>query len=83
MKYFGRLLALRKIALRAFVAVADRRVPRRLKLIAAGAVLLILSPVNLLGDIPLLGIVDDAGLLGLVLLWFTRAAEPYLRTFDA
>ncbi len=42
-----------------------------------------LSPLNLLGDIPLLGTIDDAGMLTLVLLWFTRASAPYQHTIDA
>jgi len=45
--------------------------------------LLVLSPLNVLGDIPLLGMIDDAGLLTLVLLWFTRVSAPYLNTIDA
>jgi hypothetical protein len=36
-----------------------------------------------LGDIPLLGIIDDAGLLFWVLTWFTRASAPYRNTIDA
>jgi hypothetical protein len=33
-------------------------------------------------DIPLLGAVDDAGLLTLVMLWFTRVSTPYQNTID-
>lgn len=55
----------------------DARVPRRLKIIALAAALFILSPLNVLGDIPLLGMFDDAALLGLLLDWFVRSAARY------
>ena len=45
---------------------------------AIAACLFIISPLNLLGDIPLLGIFDDAALLGFVLTWFNRASTPFL-----
>ena len=48
-----------------------------LKLIAGALALLILSPLNLLGDIPLLGLFDDVALLALLAGWFTGAAQPY------
>jgi hypothetical protein len=46
-------------------------------------VLFVLSPLNLLGDIPLLGTIDDAGSLTLVMLWLTRVCAPYQNTIDA
>jgi uncharacterized membrane protein YkvA (DUF1232 family) len=49
----------------------------RLKLQALAAAMFILSPLNILGDIPLLGILDDAALLALLLAWFVRAAAPW------
>ncbi len=49
-------------------------VPLYLKLIAAGLALLILSPINVLGDIPLLGVFDDVALLALLAGWFVGAA---------
>jgi uncharacterized membrane protein YkvA (DUF1232 family) len=52
-------------------------VPLHLKLIALAGVLLILSPINILGDIPLLGLFDDVALLALLAGWFTGAATPY------
>ncbi len=78
-----RLPGLRRTLARALHALVDGRVPGRLKLIAVGAALFVISPLNFLGDIPLLGILDDAGLLGLVLMWFTRASRPYQNTFEA
>ena len=55
----------------------DARVPVRLKLLTAAGALFILSPLNILGDIPLLGILDDAALVALLLAWFVRAASRY------
>jgi uncharacterized membrane protein YkvA (DUF1232 family) len=76
-------IAWRKTAFRAVGALVDGRVPAHLKLFAVAAVLFVLSPLNLLGDIPLLGTIDDAGMLTLVLLWFTRASAPYQNPIDA
>jgi len=71
------LLTSRRNAVRAYALVRDARVPLRLKLLALAALLFILSPLNILGDIPLLGIADDAVLIGLLLSWFVRTASPY------
>ncbi len=60
--------------------VQSARVPMRLKLTALALALFILSPLNILGDIPLLGIVDDAALLALLLNWFVRTAEGHEAT---
>jgi uncharacterized membrane protein YkvA (DUF1232 family) len=56
------------------------RVPGRLKITALVLALLIISPLNILGDIPLLGIVDDAALLAVLLNWFVGTAERYIAT---
>jgi uncharacterized membrane protein YkvA (DUF1232 family) len=71
------LLTSRRTLVRAYALVRDPRVPRRLKLLALAGALFILSPLNILGDIPLLGIIDDAALLALLAGWFVRAASPY------
>ena len=52
-------------------------VPLHLKLIAGALALLIVSPVNLLGDIPLLGLLDDVALLGLLAGWFVGVAARH------
>lgn len=52
-------------------------VPLHLKIIAGVLALVIISPVNILGDIPLLGMLDDVALLALLAGWFARAAAPY------
>jgi uncharacterized membrane protein YkvA (DUF1232 family) len=52
-------------------------VPLHLKLVAAAAALVIISPLNVLGDIPFLGLFDDIALLALLAGWFTGAASRY------
>lgn len=52
-------------------------VPLHLKVIAAVLALLIVSPVNILGDIPLLGLVDDVALLSLLAGWFVGVAARH------
>jgi uncharacterized membrane protein YkvA (DUF1232 family) len=53
----------------------DARVPFWLKAAALCAALLIVSPLDIFGDIPVLGFLDDAVLLALVLNLFVRLAE--------
>lgn len=55
-------------------------VPLHLKLIALAGALLILSPLNILGDLPLLGLFDDVALLSLLAGWFATAAGRYADT---
>ncbi len=78
MKFIRLFFTLRTKAVRAFELVRDARVPLRLKVLALLAAVFILSPLNILGDIPLIGIVDDAALLALLLNWFVRAGEPHM-----
>ena len=77
MGLFKLLLTSRRTAVRAYALVRDGRVPLRLKLTAIAALLFIVSPLNILGDIPLLGIADDAVLIALLLSWFVRVGSPY------
>lgn len=69
-----RLYRIRRTMLDAYRMLRNPLVPLRLKLIALGLALLILSPLNILGDIPLLGLVDDLALLSLLAGWFIGAA---------
>ena len=71
------LLTSRRTLARALTLARDARVPMRLKLLALAGVLFILSPLNLLGDIPLFGLFDDAALLALLAGWLVRVAGPY------
>jgi uncharacterized membrane protein YkvA (DUF1232 family) len=52
-------------------------VPLHLKVIAGVLALLIISPLNILGDIPFLGLFDDVALLGLLAGWFVGMAAHY------
>jgi len=45
------------------------------KAAAVLAALLIISPLNILGDIPFLGFLDDAALLGLLVHFFVSFAQ--------
>jgi uncharacterized membrane protein YkvA (DUF1232 family) len=53
------------------------RVPASLKLITIALAVLIISPLNILGDIPFLGVIDDVALIGLLLNWFLRSAAAH------
>lgn len=75
-RFFRLVRAWRSFAA-AFRLMRHPSVPVHLKVIAAGLALLILSPLNLLGDIPLLGLFDDVALLGLLAGWFVGVALPY------
>ncbi len=69
-----RLVRIRHTLANAYRSMRDPLVPFRLKLIALALALLILSPLNILGDIPLLGLVDDVALMSLLAGWFVGAA---------
>jgi uncharacterized membrane protein YkvA (DUF1232 family) len=62
--------------------VRDARAPLSLKVVAALIGLLIITPLDLFGDIPALGALDDAALLTLLCVWFVsravRHVEPVL-----
>lgn len=65
------------LALRLFL---DRRVSLKYKLIMAGAVVYLLSPIDLIPDLSALGLVDDVTLLILAINFFiNRAPEGALR----
>ncbi len=50
-------------------------VPLWVKLAAVLAAIFVISPLNFLGDIPLLGFLDDAALLAFVMHFFVKFAE--------
>lgn len=52
----------------------DERVPARLKIITGALALLIISPMDVFGDIPILGLFDDAVLLTLLCMLFVWLA---------
>ena len=70
-----KLLALFRELPRIWPLMLDGRVPLFAKISAILAAILIVSPLDLLGDIPVLGLIDDAALLALVVHLFVRFSE--------
>ncbi len=56
----------------------DARVPLALKLTVAAIGLLVISPIDVFGDIPVLGALDDATLLILLCMWFASQASKHI-----
>ena len=56
----------------------DRRVPATLKAITALAAVLIVSPLDIFSDIPVLGMLDDVALLGLLALLFVKLCPAHV-----
>ena len=86
MKPLRLLLAAKTSVLRTIPLMRDARVPFALKGLTLGLAILIVSPIDIFGDIPVLGLLDDAALLSLLCYWFVqfatrhvaREAEPIL-----
>ena len=75
MKIFRTFNAARHELPRLLPLYRDARVPTWAKVAAVAAAVVIVSPLNVLGDIPLLGFFDDAALLAFVIHYFVRFAE--------
>ena len=74
-----RLFLVAKTAiLRTIPLVRDVRVPLSLKLIAAAIAVLVISPIDIFSDIPVLGALDDAALLTLLCVWFVSQASKHV-----
>ena len=56
----------------------DTRVPLFLKAVAIGVGVLVVSPVDLFSDIPILGVLDDVALLTLLCMWFVHQAGKHI-----
>ncbi len=78
MKIFRTLSVASRELPRVLPLFRDARVPLVAKIAAIFAGLFIISPLNVLGDIPLLGFLDDAALLLFVVHTFVRFAEDRL-----
>ena len=79
-----RLLVAAKAAIfRTVPLVRDAQVPLSLKVVAALIGLLIISPLDLFGDIPVLGALDDAALLALLCVWFVSRAARHVEPAPA
>jgi uncharacterized membrane protein YkvA (DUF1232 family) len=61
---------------RAWPLMRDERVPVGLKAGTAITAILIVSPLDIFSDIPILGMLDDAVLLTLLCMLFVRIATP-------
>ncbi|MDQ2864700.1 MAG: DUF1232 domain-containing protein [Candidatus Eremiobacteraeota bacterium] len=77
MRSFRLFLAARKALPRVIPTFRDDRVPFVMKFCAGIGALLIVSPVDIFGDIPVLGAFDDAALLTLLCVGFVRVASRY------
>ena len=78
MKILRLLFAAKTAIFRTVPLLRDARVPVSLKLVAAAIGLLIISPVDLFGDVPALGALDDAALLTLLCIWFVSQAARHI-----
>ncbi|MHB8618958.1 MAG: YkvA family protein [Chloroflexota bacterium] len=79
---FERLQALRRLP--GYITLSwrlfqDPRVPTQSKVVAGGAIALILSPIDVLEWIPMVGPASDVVLIGLVLRTFINAAPEEVR----
>ena len=77
MKTLRALYFARRNLLRVLPLMRDARVPIALRATAIALALFIVSPLNILGDIPLIGFFDDAALLVLLASWFVSRAGVY------
>jgi uncharacterized membrane protein YkvA (DUF1232 family) len=74
-----RLFAAARHALpRVVPLMRDERVPLWLKVLTLAAAVVVVSPLDLFGDIPILGVLDDAALLLLLVNLFVLLAERAL-----
>lgn len=74
-----RLLFTAKTAIfRTVPLLRDGRVPLALKFITFAIALLVISPVDLFSDVPVLGALDDAALLTLLCMWFVSQASKHV-----
>lgn len=67
---------------RAWPLIRDERVPVGLKATTGVLALLIISPLDIFGDIPVLGLLDDAVLLTLLCALFVRLANQSLQRVE-
>ena len=78
MRLLRLLFAAKTAIFRTVPLLRDGRVPLALKLIAIAIGLVVISPVDLFGDIPVLGALDDAALLTLLCMWFVSQASRHV-----
>ena len=72
------MLAAKSAILRTVPLMRDTRVPWLLKGIAGFIAVLVISPIDVFGDIPILGMLDDVALLSLLCMWFVHQAGKHV-----
>jgi uncharacterized membrane protein YkvA (DUF1232 family) len=77
MRLMRLLFAAKTAIFRTVPLMRDARVPLALKLTAAVIGVLVISPIDIFGDIPVLGALDDAALLTILCVWFVRQAAKH------
>lgn len=80
MKIFRTLFAIKQSLLRVMPLMRHERVPFALKAGTLAVAVLIVSPVDLLSDIPVLGLLDDAALLSILCYGFVQLASRHAAT---
>lgn len=78
MRVLRLLFAAKAAIFRTVPLLRDTRVPLSLKLVAAAIALLVISPIDIFSDIPVLGALDDAALLVLLCMWFVSQAGKHV-----
>lgn len=75
MKVIRVLVKAKSAVFRTIPLMRDARVPGALKAATAVLAVLVVSPLDLFGDVPVLGVLDDAALLTLLCMAFVAIAE--------
>ena len=78
MRILRLLLSAKTSILRTVPLMRDARVPVALKAGSVALALLIVSPIDVFSDIPMLGMLDDAALLTLLCMWFVHMAGKHV-----
>jgi uncharacterized membrane protein YkvA (DUF1232 family) len=78
MRVLRLLFAAKTAIFRTVPLLRDARVPAFLKLVAVAIGLMIVSPIDFFGDVPVLGALDDAALLTLLCMWFVSQAAKHV-----
>ena len=77
MKLLRTLFFARRKLMAVLPLIRDERVPLSLKGLAIFLGLLVFTPVNFLGYIPIVGLFDDAALLMFISTWFVNEATKH------
>jgi uncharacterized membrane protein YkvA (DUF1232 family) len=83
MRILRLFLAAKTALFRTVPLMRDAGVPVALKAGTIALALLIVSPIDVFGDIPGLGLLDDAALLSLLCYWFVRLASQHAQGGDS